>query len=83
MIRITAGRRNNTQKDLPKTMPALYRLGRCSPTKSCRVCMHGLIRDGRNRSFNYEACALGVLPMIPVLPFNWRCELWKEKADGN
>lgn len=67
--------------DLPLTIRALYHLDKCETTKSCQFCKHALLRGKRKRYFNYEACKLGILPMIPEMPWEWRCELWERSPD--
>lgn len=34
---------------------------------SCRNCNHAYLRTEKTRSWNYEACALGIAPMMPYL----------------
>ena len=35
--------------------------------KSCRNCDHAYLRTEKTNHYNYEACGLGYLPMMPFL----------------
>lgn len=50
-------------------------------TDSCRTCEWAYLRREFSRDWNYEACALGIMPMIPYLPDDARCHHHKRRSE--
>lgn len=47
--------------------------------KNCRTCRWAYCRVEKTKHYNYEACALGILPMQPYL--DGLCGLYERAAD--
>ena len=46
---------------------------------NCRICKWAYLRVEKTKDWNYEACALGMLPMTPYL--NGSCGLFETASD--
>jgi hypothetical protein len=53
-------------------------------TDSCINCKWSLVREKhppeKGQRYNYEACSLGVIPMVRWIPTSWKCHLWQESS---
>lgn len=45
---------------------------------TCHTCLYALVRsDSPGKHYSYEACSVGVIPMVPQLPtVEHDCRMW-------